>query len=368
MRLNNILLPESAKDDLYALSIFAEKLLDELPNVIKKDQTIIIHKAFADYQIKKITSELDEKYKEFINYINDHIEFNFLNSFMGSGKLAGAYSPINRKDGLIYICIANFMESNEEKTKKEILSYYVPDKHIHTLKTVLIHEMRHALQYLNYPGYFIKSKNVTYETDPIELDAAWIHHLNDRNPENYNDIKEFVKNVMDSFAHYKQLTAKQYEHYKRKTAKYFVDYKTIVKKQKSLEERKLEYLKSIIEPIKKKLIEYSNDDRLGDLKELGSKDEKFFIFPTNSFRKTLKKILDMDRQDIEKEKLNFEVSMMYLFLAMIYKIHKFNTKRVELFLSKVYHITSKDALEFIEHKGTGKFDKDFFIQLIKKAF
>jgi hypothetical protein len=66
------------------------------------------------------------------------------------------------------------------------------------------------------------NSTIDYRRDKTEIDASWMHHLEDYDPLNFDTAGQYAREIMDSLAGYKSLTAKQKQHYFRKTARYYL--------------------------------------------------------------------------------------------------------------------------------------------------
>lgn len=94
---------------------------------------------------------------------------------------------------------------------------------IRSVKSTLVHELRHFFQRELFPKYYEKRPDADYATDPIEIDAAWFHHLEDFDPTAYTTAAEYAAAVIRAFADYKSLTSYYRRHYFRKAAKYWFE-------------------------------------------------------------------------------------------------------------------------------------------------
>lgn len=104
-----------------------------------------------------------------------------------------------------------------------------------TVKSTLMHEMRHVAQRTRFGAFYqarstdmsdlstdtYTSQMAKYKTDPMEIDAAFTHIIN--NNSHIDDPREFTKAVITDLTTYKKLTDKQREHYFRKAATYAQD-------------------------------------------------------------------------------------------------------------------------------------------------
>jgi hypothetical protein len=127
----------------------------------------------------------------------------------------GSYTP-----GLIILNVSGFMRSAEAVTLDEVLAHRNKQE---SFKAVILHELRHLFQSYLYMEYYRSTIGRNYREDPTEIDAAWMHHLEDRPVDQFPDAVSYAKAVMSSFTEYKDLTPQWQTHYFRKTVRYYID-------------------------------------------------------------------------------------------------------------------------------------------------
>jgi hypothetical protein len=125
---------------------------------------------------------------------------------------------------IVGVRISALMNSFEDVSLETVLAYRNLDVVIQSFRSILLHELRHVFQSFLYPNYYDKilTSNVDYRKDKTEIDASWMHHLEDYDPRNFDNAEHYVKEIMDSLSGYKSLTAKEKQHYFRKTARYYL--------------------------------------------------------------------------------------------------------------------------------------------------
>jgi hypothetical protein len=124
---------------------------------------------------------------------------------------------------IVGVRISALMDSSEHVSLEAVLAYRNLDVVIQRFRAILLHELRHVFQSFLYPTYYEKvaNSNVDYRKDKTEIDASWMHHLEDYHPRDFQNVGRYVNEIMDSLAGYKNLTAKERQHYFRKTARYY---------------------------------------------------------------------------------------------------------------------------------------------------
>jgi hypothetical protein len=124
---------------------------------------------------------------------------------------------------IVGIRISALLNSCEDASLETVLAYRNLDVVIQSFRSILLHELRHVFQSFIYPMYYhkIEVSNVDYRKDKTEIDAAWMHHLEDYDPHEFQTGGQYVNEIIDSLASYKSLTAKERKHYFRKTARYY---------------------------------------------------------------------------------------------------------------------------------------------------
>jgi hypothetical protein len=134
----------------------------------------------------------------------------------------GFYQSLPQR--IVGVRISALMRSAETVSLDAVLAYRNPDVVIQSFRSILLHEFRHVFQSFLYPGYYehIINSNVDYKRDKTEIDASWMHHLEDYNPRDFDRPERYAREVMDSLAGYKILTEKEKQHYFRKTARYYL--------------------------------------------------------------------------------------------------------------------------------------------------
>jgi hypothetical protein len=125
---------------------------------------------------------------------------------------------------IVGVRISALMDSFQGLSLEAVLAYRNPDVVIQSFRSILLHELRHMFQSFLFPSYYEKIANsdVDYRKDKTEIDASWMHHLEDYDPRDFDTGEQYVNEIINSLAYYKSLTAKEKQHYFRKTARYYL--------------------------------------------------------------------------------------------------------------------------------------------------
>lgn len=128
----------------------------------------------------------------------------------------------NRKVFSLGINVSGLMGNSNTKSRNDILTFKGSNS-TDNFKSVLGHELRHLVQNHEYGDKLQNPEddNYSYDTDPAEIDAAFMESLLDYDVEDYNDIHEYVNDVMTAFGKKKPLSKKTYNHYYRKSANFY---------------------------------------------------------------------------------------------------------------------------------------------------
>lgn len=141
---------------------------------------------------------------------------------VGKTRMGALYS----QNGIhaLLLNISAFLKECKDVTKSELLAFRNESLPIKTFRAIILHELRHLVQYTDFAHYYTdKEKSEDYRSYPVELDAAWLHNLQDFDPNRFSSPTDFTNAVMKSFSDYKKLRGFQREHYRRKTATYWLN-------------------------------------------------------------------------------------------------------------------------------------------------
>jgi hypothetical protein len=220
------------------------------------------------------------RYEEPVKALYQQV-FVFNNNMPITGTL-GAY--IGRPHNIFKFNISGLMGECRDFTLEELLAFK-GNKAIKTFRGIILHEIRHMFQSVMYKNYFYGGRDDDYKKSPIEIDAAWVHHLEDYNIDDFTTAESYANVVMSSFAGYKNLTPKEQEHFRRKTIRYYQDHTTGNKSAagSNAKERLLLARSAAIKLAVNALAKVRNDYDLRNVPGY-NKESKFFLFPDRAFR------------------------------------------------------------------------------------
>jgi hypothetical protein len=215
---------ERTIDNMEILRECTEMLINNLPHQFPANQTFWLAGGDLKGLPALIAKYKNTPYEKTINSIK-FIGFGFRNTeaLVGTGTL-GAFRA--KPELLVLINVSAFMNSAEAIPVGTVLNHYRNDLPIKSLRAIILHELRHVFQSFEYEKYYynLGSKNdVPYKRNPVEIDAAWNHHLQDYDVSQYPNANAYADAVMGSFASYKSLSPEWQNHYRRKTIRYWME-------------------------------------------------------------------------------------------------------------------------------------------------
>lgn len=343
-----MLVSESNYKNLKPLTIMAKEVLNQFQYIIDADEVKGMKVSFSD----NIRNEL-EKYGDIFGLLCDYIEKNVPIYMVNkeSGSLKGGYSHSAQQNHNMLDDVKIYLPSILGD-KRAYRPSELQDKKV---ETTLVHELRHVMQRQQFGEYYHnkvhsqEGDDYNYRTDPIEIDAAFLHHLHD---EEATNLKDFVNGVMDRFKKYKTLTDKQYKHYRRKAAAYYYanispdEKPTSTPKERLAAKRKKEFetMASIVRD--------TDVEKLGDLRNVGSNDNGKFLINPNAFKSAVLGLIGGN----QSSGLNYLLSV--AFLGLMKKVNpdipaKQIVSRLNIDVDAVV-----DGLKDADMRG---FDKKLFI-------
>jgi hypothetical protein len=358
MRLYEIenLVTESMYKIVEPLTVIANEIVKQIPsNDIDINEEIILHVTFSE-TIRDKVAEYGSIFYSLCEYIEKYIPIYLVNQRRG-GTLGSYQHFAANNPGMdnIFLYIPTILSGPRVYSQSELQSIEI--------ENVLVHEIRHVMQRQQFSKFYHKmakqqstkyQPGYSYQTDPIEIDAAFIQQLHRENSDN---ITDFVNGVMKRFSEYKKLTHKQITHYRKKAATYYhatiqQDIPQALSPKMRLAQARQAKLDSAINQIITTDISALNDLRNVNSKQTGTT----FLINPNQYRSVL---LGAIKNEIES-KLNIALGISFLgFMKKINPeidaktvLNNMNTKLTEL-LSVI-----KDA----DLKGM---DKKLFIDSIK---
>jgi ribosomal protein S18 acetylase RimI-like enzyme len=370
MRLSDLF--ESTTGNMEILKDISKLLIDKMPQKIFHDE---IKRIWGDDLNLKPLREKYQKNKQHLAFLNkiEITRFVFSNSEKHMSTTLGWY---NVSQNELFICISAFMRSNETVELKNILAKEYSLSALKTFRGILLHELRHVFQAVDYTDYFHSSADRAkmgastgdYTSNPIELDAAWFHHLQDYDVEEYKHApNSYVKDVMKSFSGYKKLSKKQLDHYKKKTGAYFV----AVIKGESVDHLILtpqERLK-----VKRKKIEQHILDILNRFEwdqDMNLREEiTGYDMEAGSFFLPMRRLVSV-RQVAGAEKVSLSHKVfLFILVAIGYSESVDNAASINNLMKMVHKFTYEDAINNLDEVLKDySFDNESFKRLIRDAF
>lgn len=223
---------------------------------------------------------------------------------------------------------------------------------IKSVYSTLVHELRHYFQY-----HLISktTKEYPYRVDPMEIDAAWMHHLIDYSPDEYGSAAAYAEELMASFSRYKDLTPKQTEHFRRKTIRYWIEVKAghSPKDALTIVQRLAKKKKAIGDALADRVMAFEPDKQSLDLRDIVPGYEgNWFLLPSN-FRTGI-------AQRLRSQKMGSgDAILAYLFLAAS------GTKSADTEIAFVEKISGVSFDEALDHP-LGNFTKEPVVAFIRK--
>lgn len=366
---------ERTTDNLGVLRDCADLITKNLPGVFKPDQIAFV----PGYSLSGLRA-LVEKYKdtpyaEAVKSLSQHM-FMFDNrEAIEKSTVMGSYTA--KPDQILKIDIAPFMRPKrndpawrDERDAQEaairqhgglplamVLAKRNADLPIKTFRGILLHELRHLFQSFLYQNYFYADREgENYRVAPVEIDAAWTHHLEEYPTADYPSVSAFVDAVMASFATYKWLTPDQLRHYRRKTARYYfdqhrgdqADHTTL-----SLADRKEARRKPVRDMILNALAPQKGDYDLRTLPGYDP-DARMFFLP--------QRVFDAARHIVGKDAKTVAGNAPFLYLAIALMLPAEQAKAARNHLTKVNGISFEQALDISDAFA----DRGFDTQAIKR--
>ena len=298
----------------------------------------------------------DTRFVEAVKALRLH-DFVFTNS-QQIGSTAGRY--IAKPRLMFQFYISAFLGECRDITRSELLAYR-GNLSIKTFRGILLHELRHMFQSFLYQKYYYGRDDFDYRTEPVELDAAWLHHLQDFDVALYPDITDYVNAVMDSFSVYKTLSDKQRRHYRAKTARYYfdrhrakLDQLTVPIKER-LRQQRIEFNKRILARLGK----FSNAIDLRDLVGYDAGSKRFFLD-----HDVVRGVMAIIAGNKVVSLVNAPI--VYLLMAMVTLPGE--AGEVMRHLRSVQRVTLADALNHLASTFAGGWDSDAIGRTIRQVF
>jgi len=328
---------EATNVNMSFLKDVTKMVLDKLPKVFPIDTTKTIYLNAID--MKTLLKKYPQK--ESTIYKFEDLEFVFLHKTENLNvNTYGHYiSQINE----IAINITAIKKTTQDIKLSELMS---ATNNSYNMLAVLVHEIRHAMQYGEYDDYFHNpvARSKEYKKRDIEIDAGWHDHLELFNPKDFKTASDYAMTLMASFMEHRDLTDKQLRHYYVKTLKYYSN-PEMDKPFKNVKQRRDEFIKEKLpEQIKDALTKKSKILSEFDLRNLPNYSSDKFLLPLRNILPRLYSILNG-----EPAKNDFQKNMLYLTTALAIPGQTQALKYFAKYMQTVHDYTPQQAISSIEN-------------------
>jgi hypothetical protein len=234
---------EKTRINIEVLGALADEILSEVRYSIDYGHrfTVKLNPKFAE----TIRTRYGDAETVLAEYITKWVPITFIN--IGPTALGGSYQHYPDHKDPRMDAITVFLPQDPANPQQMMGPRQIQKNT--TVKSTLMHEMRHVAQRTRFGEFYqARSTDVSdlssdtftshmakYKTDPLEIDAAFTHIIN--NNSHIDDPRAFAKQVIDDLSTYKQLTDRQRSHYFRKAAAYAYDRANPNKDQDDLSDR-----------------------------------------------------------------------------------------------------------------------------------
>jgi len=333
---------EATSINMNLLKDLTKIILSRLPNTFVEDNTFKVM-----FNEKNIV-DLLEKYPQKSNTINKlrQLQIDFIHKwiFVNVGTY-GAYEPDKHT---ILINVSAISGKTSDVTLKELQSARSDN---FSLLPVLVHELRHAMQWIEYKTYAERSlTSKRYKSREVEIDAAWHDVLELYDPTDFTNAKIYELQVMVALTKERGLNKKQYDHYRKKTIKYYFN-NTTPQKKKNTRERYEDYIKNKIpHDIKVSISSKYSILKNFDLRKLPNYNSDKFLLPLYRILPKLQKILS----GVTEPNNNFEKNMLILTAALAMPGNTKKLKDFAKYMQKVHNYSINDMINTVELGITNK--------------
>lgn len=355
---------EAAVDSIKLLSAVSDMILDLLPSTLPKGKRVtVIGKDILPSELNKLKNEF-ERYSAHVDYLTTKTSYVFINEDEWVNVNTGGTHRNTFYGSEITVNVSGFFDEARDISKKELITRRPSAKSLQSIRSILVHEMRHAIQSIEFRKYFddVATREMDYRVDPREIDAAWLHHLHDNSPTDYKSGKEFADAIMRTFGSYKSLSEKWRKHYWRKSVRYWLD---VTSKSSDptpdVGTRNVEKMNKMIEPVI--TVVSSVGPSITDLREFGISGDGFLL-RGDRFTAVTREVITSEKRDVHIS----NIAAIYGFIALVNKVSPVDVDAVNRFFVWKFGKSYRDAVTYIEDNGFGKFDKEFFIDLIQQTY
>lgn len=193
---------ESTIENINFLKKIAKIILDNIS--FKRKKYIILKGRDIKQELQNVVD--DENVLDTLTSSN----YYFIN-YPTKSPYNGFYDPKNNR---LLINLDNIRKNNENILK------------------VLVHELRHIIQYSQYPEFMTgEIKTTKYKKRKIEIDSSFYELLSDNDPTSFNTPKEYATRILENLIKIRDLSDNQIRHYYKKTLDYFYQNNEKIKKE-----------------------------------------------------------------------------------------------------------------------------------------
>lgn len=336
MKVNQI--TEATNVNMSFLKDVTKMVLSKLPTIFRIDtnKTVYLNATDMNALLKKYPQ------KETTIFKFEDLEFVFLHGkeYINNNTFGHYISQTNE----IAINITAITKTTEDINVDELAASKKNSGY--SMVGVLVHEIRHAMQYSEYDDYFSNptARSKEYKNRDIEIDAGWHDHLELYNPKDFKTAKDYAMTVMASFIDHRTLNDKQLRHYYVKTLKYYSN-PEMDKPFKNVKQRRDEFIKEKLpEQIKDALTKKSKILSEFDLRNLPNYSSDKFLLPLRNILPRLYSILNG-----EPAKNDFQKNMLYLTAALAIPGQTQALKYFAKYMQTVHDYTPLQAISSIEN-------------------
>lgn len=356
---------ESTNHNYKIIKFMVDFIVQSMPTRIPSDESVSVSMSLENLQSNGKKQNVDsETMSQIINFFKTLETLKLHNLESGVKDTTMGYLGNYGRNFSLGINISGLMGDSEAKTKNDILNYK-GSKSINNFKSILGHELRHLMQNNEYSSKLKAPNDVgyNYDTDPIEIDASFMEALLDHDIDSYDNIQQYVNDVIDTLKAKKPLSSKNKGFYYKKIAKFYTLYKNGDSKIHSLKDRfeshknkKIEQFLNAFDQALEKINKDFSDKLEKDYKELGSipKDDlqQYYINiekPT-AIRSIIVGILNRSQETIKDSNAHLVVA------SIAYANAVRNIPHISYVIRKIYNASEKDigigdTIEYIEDNG-----------------
>lgn len=321
-------------------------VLANMPDMITRDTEPSIYgddmqsKNAAPYTLEDLKKKY-KKHDKVIDYLKD-TNFVFLhNSANLNVQTFGVYSSNKNQ---IMINVTGIAKTTDDVSKENLLKD--SKNNSFGLIPVLFHEIRHAVQQIEYTDHFLgKGRSGDYKKRDIEIDAKWHDTLETYDIKYFKNPKAYATAVMNDLKGERDLTPKQEKHYWYKTIKYYLN-PNISQPHSNTRERLEQYITTKVpQNILQLLLARLDRDTRGnitdlDLRRIPAYKYKNFFFPVPRVWGAVSGALSDG-----SAKNNFQKNMIYLLTAAVLTSgEKKIADDIVKYMKKVHNYTPQEAI------------------------